>query len=85
VREQDFGGEIPVNVERDPRISLQAVPEDVVVGGPALLRDLRGLGLQLLQAENVRPLRLQPLAELRRAGADAVDIPGCDFQSFRSP
>jgi hypothetical protein len=43
--EQDFGGEVLVNVERDPRIRLQAVPEDVVVGELALLGNLRGLCL----------------------------------------
>jgi hypothetical protein len=74
-----------LDMQRNPGVAPQAVPEDVVVRKLALLRDLRRLGLQLLQAENVRPLRLQPLAELRRAGADAVDIPGGDFQNFRSP
>jgi len=89
VREKNFGGEVLVNVKRDPRIRLQAVPEDVVVGELALLGNLRRLGLQLLQAENVRPLLLDPFAELRRAGADPVDVPGGNLQgearSFTSP
>jgi hypothetical protein len=85
MREQDFSGEILVNVERDPRVRLQAVPEHVVVGGLALLRNLRRLCLQLLEAENVRLLLREPLAYLRGAGADAVDVPGRDFSNFRSP
>jgi hypothetical protein len=84
MREQNLGSEVLVHVERNPGIGPQAVPEDVVVGKLALLGDLRGLGLQLLQAENVRTLLLEPLAELRRAGADAIDVPGSDLQ-FRSP
>ena len=78
-----------MDVERNPRIRAQAVPEHVVVGELASLWNLRGLGLQLLQAENVRVLLLDPLAELRRPGANPVDVPSCDFQSnratFRSP
>jgi len=85
VREKNFRGEVSVDMERNPGIRLQTVPDDVVISEPALLRDLRRLGLQLLQAENVRPLLRDPLAELRRAGADAVDVPGGDFQNFRSP
>jgi hypothetical protein len=61
------------------------VPEDVVARELALLRNLRRLGLQLLQAKNVRALLPDPLAELRRAGANAVDVPSGDFQNFRSP
>ena len=49
-----------LDVERNPGIRAQAVPEDVVVGELALARDLRGLGLQLLQAENVGPLAAPP-------------------------
>jgi hypothetical protein len=58
----------------------------VVVGELARLGNLRGLCLQLLQAENVRALLLDPLAELRGAGANPVDVPSGDFQqNFRSP
>src|SRR5256885_15994491 len=47
----------------------------------AFVGDLRRLGLQLLQAHHVRAFALQPLAELRRSCANAVDVPGRDFHS----
>src|SRR5439155_19070556 len=43
------------------------------------LGNLRKLGLQLLQAHDVGLVALHPLAKLRLARADAVDVPGGDF------
>jgi hypothetical protein len=56
----------------------------VVLVELALLRDLRRLGLQLLQADDVGLIAREPLAELRGARADAVDVPGGDFQGSRT-
>ena len=67
------------DVQRHARVGAQAVPVDVIVRELAALGDLRGLRLQLLQAHDVGPVALQPLAELRLARADAVDVPGGNF------
>src|SRR5688572_4952577 len=72
-----------IDVERDARIRLHPVPERVVTRDLALLRDLRGLGFQLLQAHHVRALPLEPLAELRLARANAVDIPSGDLHASK--
>src|SRR2546428_13890300 len=63
---------------------LAALPVRMIPREPALLRDLRQLGLQFLQAHHVRPLALQPFLHLGRAGPDAVDIPGGDFHAWRA-
>jgi hypothetical protein len=47
----------------------------------AQLRELTPLGLQLLQAHDVRPLALQPFPELGCTGAYAIDVPGGDFHA----
>src|SRR5437660_7820652 len=60
------------------------MPVRMIVREPALLRYLRQLGLQFLQAHHVRPLALQPLPHLGRAGPDPVDIPGGDFHAWRA-
>src|SRR6266566_3179000 len=60
------------------------MPVRMILREPALLRYLRQLGLQFLQAHHVRPLALQPLPHLGRAGPDAVDIPGGDFHAWRA-
>ena len=53
-----------------------AVPEHVVIREIAPLGNLRRLRLQLLQAQHIGLVALEPVAKLRLAGADAVDVPG---------
>src|SRR5262249_43677378 len=77
-------GERLPHVQRHAGVGAQAVPEHVVVLELALLGDLRGLGLELLQAHDVRPIAQQPLAYLRLARADAVDVPGRDLHGGAS-
>src|SRR2546425_6712444 len=80
-----IGGEqVLADVQRHARITLAAMPVRMIVREPALLRYLRQLGLQFLQAHHVRPLALQPLPHLGRAGPDPVDIPGGDFHAWRA-
>src|SRR5690606_11228214 len=67
--------------ERDARVRLEAVPVRVVVVVPALLRDLVGLRLQLLEAHDVRSVTLEPLADLRGPCADSIHVPGSDLHS----
>jgi len=68
------------HVQRHPGVRAQAVPEHVVVVELALQRDLSELGLQLLQANDVGTLAAgEPVAELRLARPDAVDVPGGDL------
>src|SRR5256712_6130696 len=55
------------------------MPVVVIVRDATLGGDLRRGGLQLLQADDVGPIALQPLAQLRGAGANAVHVPGRDF------
>ena len=71
------------DVKRHAGVGAVPVPVRVVVLELHLLRNLRRLSLQLLQAHDVRPVALHPLAKLRLARADAVDVPGGDFH-FRS-
>jgi len=68
------------DVQRHAGVPTQAVPVHVVVRELASLRDLPGLGLELLQAYDVGTVAVQPVAELRLARANAVDVPGRDFQ-----
>src|SRR4051794_27025905 len=71
--------DLPPQVEAHPRVAARPVPvAPVAVQLAQLLRELGGGGLDLLQADHVRPVALQPLKELRLAGADAVDVPGSD-------
>src|SRR5581483_1791206 len=69
------------DVQRHAGVRTHAVPEDVVALNPALLGNLRRLRLQLLQADDVGLVALEPVAELRLPRADAVDVPGGDLQS----
>jgi hypothetical protein len=55
----------------------------VVVLELDLLGDLRGFRLEFLNAHDVRPVALHPLAQLRLARADAVDVPGGDFHRMK--
>src|SRR5918992_1824778 len=48
-------------------------------------RYLRHSRFQLLQANDIRALALDPLENLSLAGADPIDIPGGDFQHVPSP
>src|SRR6266545_874369 len=76
------GDQLLANLQRHARIALAAMPVRVIVREPALLRDLRRLGFQFLQAHHVRPIAPQPFPHLGRAGPDAVDIPGGDFHAL---
>src|SRR6266516_1010389 len=60
------------------------MPVRMILREPALLRYLRQLGLQFLQAHHVRPLALQPPPHRGSAGPDAVDTPGGDFHAWRA-
>jgi predicted 3-demethylubiquinone-9 3-methyltransferase (glyoxalase superfamily) len=53
----------------------------MIIGVLALGRNLRSFGFQLLEANDIRPVALQPFAQLRRPGTNAVDIPGRDFHA----
>src|SRR5437763_1599021 len=68
------------HVQRHSRVRTQSVPEHVVVLDLALRRDLRGFGLQLLEADDVGPVAREPVTELRLARANAVDVPSADLQ-----
>src|SRR5260221_42778 len=67
------------DVKRHAGVGAKPVPVRVVVLELDLLGNLRKLGLQLLQAHDVRPGALHPFAKLRLARAHAVDVPGGDF------
>jgi len=69
----------PCDVKRHAGVGAKPVPVRVVVLELDLLGNLRKLGLQLLQAHDVRPVALHPFAKLRLARAHAVDVPGGDF------
>src|SRR2546425_738247 len=59
------------------------MPVDVIVLWAAPCRNLRRLGLQLLQTNDIGSVALEPLAELCLARADSVDIPRSDFHGVR--
>src|SRR6185295_10273202 len=67
--------------QRNAGIPACAVPERVVVGELAAVRHLVGPRLDLLQAHDVGSVAFQPVAELRLAGANAVDVPGGDLHA----
>ena len=73
--------ELAPQVQRHAGVPAGAVPERVVVGELAAVGHLVGPRLDLLQAHDVRPVALQPVAELRLAGANAVDVPGGDLHA----
>src|SRR5205823_3577782 len=68
--------ELATDVERYAGIAACAVPECVIVGELAAVGHLIGPCLDLLQTNDVGTIALQPVAELRFACADAVDVPG---------
>ena len=75
------GKEILADVQGNAGVALEGVPVRMVLVEPALGRDLGGGCLELLEADHVRPIALQPLAQLRGAGPNAVDVPGRDFHA----
>src|SRR5438105_1412638 len=64
------------DVKRYAGVAAMAMPEHVVVREIAAHGDLRRIRLQLLQTHHVGLVALQPLAELRLASPDAIDVPG---------
>src|SRR6185436_17590241 len=71
--------------QRDSRVRTRAVPETPVIRQRAQrLRQLLAARLELLQHDDVGPLALQPLEQLRLACAHAVDVPGRDLEPAHS-
>src|SRR5262249_31973007 len=73
------------HVERHARVRAHAVPEHVVVVELALQRYLPELRLQLLQADDLRPIPREQLAELLLPRPDAVNVPGDNLHSGSMP
>src|SRR5690348_13009832 len=82
VLECDLARQRFADVKGNPGVRAHAMPERMVVLEHALLGDLRRLGLELLQAHDVRPVALEPFAHLRGPGADAVDVPRRNLHGF---
>ena len=74
-RRADLGAD----VQRHARVGAHAMPVHVVLGQLARLGNLYGLCLQLLQADDIGLVARQPVAELRCARPNAVDVPGRDL------
>ena len=55
------------------------MPVHVVIGVAAARRDLLRRRLQFLQANDVGAITLEPVAKLRFARANPIDIPSCDL------
>ena len=71
--------------QRHARIAAGPVPvAPVPLGLVQHRRQLVGLGLDLLQADDVRAVAGDPVDHLRVSCADAVDVPGRDSHSGRS-
>src|SRR4051812_32027159 len=82
MREERHLGECGfLHMQRHAGVRPQPVPVDVVVRVRAGGGHLPRLRFQLLQAHHIGSVALQPLAELRRARADAVHVPGGDLHS----
>ncbi len=59
------------------------MPDRAVAGGTDVVDGkVRVLRLQLLQADHVRLLALQPFEQVGPPRADAVDVEGSDFQTI---
>jgi hypothetical protein len=76
-----IGDELAADVQSDTRVALASMPAAPVAleteeGSRYLVRR----GLDLLQADDVRALALDPVVELRLPRPDAVDVPGGDLQ-----
>ena len=68
------------HVQRHARVALRAVPvAPVALELAEPDRQLVGRRLDLLQADDVGLLALEPLLQLRLPRADAVDVPGGDL------
>src|SRR5204863_9347637 len=82
VTEHRIDGKVTLaDVQGYAGVALEGVPVRMVLVERALGRDLGGGCLELLEADPVRPIALQPLAQLRGAGPNAVDVPGRDFHA----
>src|SRR6266542_6926635 len=68
--------QVPAHMQGHAGITSAAVPVRVVVGELAALGTLRRLRLDLLQADDIRLVALEPVADLRLPRANAVDVPG---------
>src|SRR6266536_3843847 len=69
--------QLATKVQRYARITSAAtVPECMVIVELALVRHLIGARLDFLQADDVGTIAREPVAELRGAGADSIDVPG---------
>jgi hypothetical protein len=81
----EFGASIDKvfpDVKRYAGVAAMAMPEHVVVRKIAPLGDLRRFRFEFLQANHIGLVALQPLAKLRFAGPDAVDVPGSYFHRY---
>ena len=71
--------------KRDARVALAAVPvAPVALELEEQQRHLVEAGLDLLQADDVGPVALDPVEQLRLPRADAVDVPGRDLHEVPS-
>src|SRR5207248_6355461 len=66
-------------VERYAGVRAAAVPKDVVVRKAAARGNLSGLGFELLQTDDIGLIALEPVAKLRFARANPIDVPSCDL------
>src|SRR5215471_3897318 len=66
-------------MQRYAGIAAGSVPERVIISELAAVGHLIGPRLDLMQAYDIRTVSLQPVAELRLARTDAVDVPGGDL------
>src|SRR3954470_10479577 len=83
-----IGGEgVFLELERDARVSLAAVPEGMVLRPLDDLWHLGQLRLQLLETYHIRLFALHPLVQLCGTRAYPVDVPRSDFHRLtaRSP
>ena len=69
------------DVQSDARVSARAVPVTAISLQLAERRRHLSHGrFELLQADHIRPLALDPFENLSLARTDPVDVPGGDFQ-----
>ena len=76
-----IGKRVAPDVQPDARVRAVAVPVTPVALHLAERgRNLRGRGLDLLEADDVGVVAVQPLQELRLARANPIDVPGGDLE-----
>jgi hypothetical protein len=76
-----IGCEALADVQRDAGVALTAVPvAPVALEAEERCGNLLGCGLDLLQADDVRAVALDPFLNLRVARPDAVDVPSGENQ-----